>query len=98
MTRTQTQETIVASGNAIELSNAGPAIASSKHGPAELPEVPSGEPPKGTTVVIITCVTCATLISSLLAGLVTIALPTIARDLKMSPGLLLWFVEFQLPV
>lgn len=45
---------------------------------------------KGTTAVIIATITGVTLISALLAGIVTIALPVIAKDLKMSEELMLW--------
>ncbi|KAF2101784.1 integral membrane protein [Rhizodiscina lignyota] len=45
---------------------------------------------KGKTLVVIVSVTCITAISSLLSGLVTVALPTIARDLGLSESLLLW--------
>ncbi|EON65456.1 hypothetical protein W97_04694 [Coniosporium apollinis CBS 100218] len=45
---------------------------------------------KGTTAVVITSVTCITGISSLLAGLVTVGLPTIAKDLNIPPALELW--------
>lgn len=47
---------------------------------------------KGTTAVVITSVTCITGISSLLAGLVTVGLPTIAKDLDLAPSLELWCV------
>lgn len=42
------------------------------------------------TAIIITCVTCVTAISSLLNGLVAIAIPTMARDLGLASGLILW--------
>lgn len=48
---------------------------------------------KGTTAIIITTITGVTMISSLLNGLVTIALPAMARDLKISEALLLWSVR-----
>jgi len=49
---------------------------------------------KGTTIIIFTSITAVTGISSLLSGLVTVALPTIARDLDLPPSLLLWQVTF----
>src|SRR3954465_15440099 len=52
---------------------------------------------KGKTAVVIASVTCITGISSLLAGLVTIALPTIARDLELADNLLLWYAIFRRP-
>lgn len=45
---------------------------------------------KGATTVIISTITGITFISSLLSGLITISLPTIARDLAISEALLLW--------
>lgn len=45
---------------------------------------------KGTTAVIITTIAGVTIISSLLSGIVTIALPVMARDLKISEALLFW--------
>lgn len=45
---------------------------------------------KGTTAIIITTITGVNLISSLLAGIVTISLPVMARDLKISNSLMLW--------
>lgn len=57
----------------------------------------SDEPPpqprplhKGSTAVIFATVTGITGISSLLAGLVTVALPRMAEDLELSDSLLLW--------
>ena len=46
---------------------------------------------KGTTAVVIMSVTCITGISSLLAGLVVVGLPTIAKDLALDANLLLWY-------
>ena len=46
---------------------------------------------RGTTAVVITSVTCITGISSLLAGLVVVGLPTIAKDLALDANLLLWY-------
>ena len=45
---------------------------------------------KGKTLVVIASVTFITGISSLLSGVVTVALPTIARDLGLSDNLILW--------
>ncbi|KAF2272125.1 MFS general substrate transporter [Westerdykella ornata] len=53
---------------------------------AEVQDAPS----KGTTAIVLTVIVCTTGISSLLAGLVTIALPTMARDLGLDASLLLW--------
>lgn len=46
--------------------------------------------PKVTTAVIFATVTGVTCISSLLAGLVTVALPRMAKDLDLPESLLLW--------
>ncbi|KAF2835726.1 integral membrane protein [Patellaria atrata CBS 101060] len=45
---------------------------------------------KKDTASVITSVTCVTLISSMLAGLVTVALPPIAEDIELADNLLLW--------
>lgn len=45
---------------------------------------------KGPTAVIFTSVTAVTGVSSLLAGLVTVALPRIVHDLEIPQSLLLW--------
>lgn len=45
---------------------------------------------KGATAVIITTIAGVTVISSLLSGIVTIALPVMARDLEISEALLFW--------
>ncbi|KAF2478124.1 MFS general substrate transporter [Lindgomyces ingoldianus] len=50
-------------------------------------------PGKGTTTIVLLCVVCITGISSLLAGLVTVGLPTMAHDLRLEPNLLLWPVS-----
>lgn len=52
---------------------------------------PQEVPGKGTTAIVLTTVVCITGISSLLAGLVTIALPTMARELGLGTDLLLWY-------
>lgn len=59
---------------------------------AELQEVVG----KGTTAIVLTTIVCVTGISSMLAGLVTIALPTMARELHLEAHLLLWYV-YSLP-
>ncbi|KAF2802029.1 uncharacterized protein BDZ99DRAFT_429276 [Mytilinidion resinicola] len=48
---------------------------------------------KGTTAVVIASVTCVTAVSTLLAGLVTVGLPTMAKDVNLDPSLLLWPVS-----
>lgn len=45
---------------------------------------------KGTTVIIIATVAGVTVISSMLAGIVTIALPVMAKDLEIPEALLFW--------
>lgn len=45
---------------------------------------------KGTTAFIITTIAGVTMISSLLSGIVTIALPVMAKDLEISQALLFW--------
>ncbi|KAH0541696.1 hypothetical protein FGG08_003859 [Glutinoglossum americanum] len=44
----------------------------------------------GNGIIIITCISCATLISCFLGGLVTVATPQIAMDLDLDPGVALW--------
>ncbi|TDZ30613.1 putative MFS-type transporter [Colletotrichum spinosum] len=45
---------------------------------------------KGKTVVVISSVTCITAISSLLAGVVTVCIPAMTRDVNLEGSLLLW--------
>ncbi|KZL75275.1 integral membrane protein [Colletotrichum tofieldiae] len=45
---------------------------------------------KGKTLVVISSVTCITGVSSLLAGLVTVCIPAMARDVNLEKSLLLW--------
>jgi hypothetical protein len=48
------------------------------------------ETSKGKTFIVISSTTVITGISSLLAGVVTVSLPTIAKDLGLGESLLLW--------
>jgi len=45
---------------------------------------------KWRTTAIIGTVACATLLNSLIAGLLVVGLPTMARDLNLEANLLLW--------
>jgi hypothetical protein len=47
-------------------------------------------PTKATTTIVLVTVVCVTMVSSLLAGLVVVGLPTMAEDLDIPPNLLLW--------
>ncbi|KAI9152371.1 MFS-type transporter 1 [Paramyrothecium foliicola] len=47
-------------------------------------------PSRSRTSAIISCITCITGISNLLAGLLTVCIPVIAADLGIAPGLKLW--------
>ncbi|KAM5342138.1 hypothetical protein ACJ41O_015169 [Fusarium nematophilum] len=51
---------------------------------------PFQAPSRSRTVAIISCITCITGISNLLAGLLTVCIPVIATDLGIAPGLELW--------
>jgi hypothetical protein len=51
---------------------------------------PIQEPTKATTAIVLVTVVCVTMISTLLAGLVTVGLPTMAAELDIPPSLLLW--------
>jgi len=53
---------------------------------AEQTEVPSN----GTTLIVLFTIVSVTAISTMLAGVVTIVLPTMARDLDLDDNLLLW--------
>lgn len=50
----------------------------------------NGDLSKGKTMVVISSVTCITGISSLLAGIVTVCIPAMARDVRLDGNLLLW--------
>lgn len=53
---------------------------------AELLEGPN----KKTTAVVLLTVVCVTMISSMLNGVVAVALPSIAKELDLGPDVLLW--------
>jgi len=58
---------------------------------ANLADVEHLEPlKKRTTAVILVTIVCVTMISSMLSGVTTIALPTMARDLELASSVLLW--------
>jgi Na+/glutamate symporter len=48
------------------------------------------EPDKKTTAIVLLTVVCVTMISSMLGGVVAVALPSIARELQLGPDVLLW--------
>ncbi len=48
------------------------------------------KPDKKTTAIVMLTVVCVTMISAILSGVVAVALPSIARELKMGPDILLW--------
>jgi hypothetical protein len=50
------------------------------------------DPNNATTAIVLVTVVCVTTSSSLLAGLVTVGLPTMAHELGLSPSVLLWYV------
>lgn len=52
-----------------------------------------GEPDKKTTAIVLLTVVCVTMISSMLSGVVAVALPSIAKDLDLGPDILLWYDE-----
>lgn len=53
---------------------------------------PHDAPGRTTTAIVLATVVGVTMISSLLAGLVTIVLPTMAHELELDASLLLWYV------
>lgn len=48
------------------------------------------QPDSKTTAIVMLTVVCVTMISSMLSGVVAVALPSIAKDLKLGPDVLLW--------
>lgn len=60
-------------------------------------EVQRSEPDRVTTILILVTVTGVTIISSLLAGIMIVGLPEMAKDLYLylSDSLLLWYVAFK---
>lgn len=58
------------------------------------PEAPALESTENVSraraAVVISNVTCITMLSSMLTGVLTVAIPTIAKDVNLSHGLLLW--------
>ena len=82
MTQTQT---------AIELTTNPPTEETERSQPqSDVVNLPNTALRKGPTAVIFTSVTAVTGISSLLAGLVTVALPRMVHDLEIPTSLLLW--------
>jgi hypothetical protein len=49
-------------------------------------------PGKGTTAIVLVTVVCVTMVSSLLSGVMTVTLPTVARELELAPSVLLWYL------
>lgn len=49
------------------------------------------EPDKKTTSIVLLTVVCVTMISSMLSGVVAVALPSIAKELHLGPDVLLWY-------
>jgi hypothetical protein len=47
-------------------------------------------PGKKTTAIVLVTVVCVTMISSMLSGVTAVVLPTMARDLQLTPSVLLW--------
>ena len=47
-------------------------------------------PDKKTTAVVLLTVVCVTMISSMLSGVVAVALPSIPKELDLGPDVLLW--------
>lgn len=55
-----------------------------------VPAAPTEVPSKGTTLIVLFTIVSVTAISTMLAGVVTIVLPTMAHDLYLDANLLLW--------
>lgn len=55
-------------------------------------EAQTSEPDRVTTVITLATVTGVTIISSLLAGVVIVSLPEMAKDLHLSDSSLQWYV------
>jgi len=49
------------------------------------------QPDSKTTAIVMLTVVCVTMISSMLSGVVAVALPSIAKDLELGPDVLLWY-------
>ncbi|CAN9444617.1 unnamed protein product [Alternaria alternata] len=71
-----------------------PSIADDLRPIRESPETFAAEqrdgPGKGTTAIVLVTVVCVTLVSSMLSGVMTVTLPTVARELELAPNVLLW--------
>jgi hypothetical protein len=52
-------------------------------------------PGKGTTAIVLVTVVCVTLVSSMLSGVMTVTLPTVARELELAPSVLLWYISLR---
>ncbi|KAH6839850.1 major facilitator superfamily domain-containing protein [Alternaria alternata] len=66
-----------------------PSIADDLRPIRESPETFAAEqrdgPGKGTTAIVLVTVVCVTLVSSMLSGVMTVTLPTVARELELAP-------------
>lgn len=73
-----------------------PSIADDLRPIRESPETFAAEqrdgPGKGTTAIVLVTVVCVTLVSSMLSGVMTVTLPTVARELELAPNVLLWYL------
>jgi hypothetical protein len=49
-------------------------------------------PGKGTTAIVLVTIVCVTLVNSMLSGVMTVTLPTVARELNLASSVLLWYV------
>lgn len=60
--------------------------------PPESSTLPPGEMSKARATVLIAIVASMTAMNSMLSGMLTVALPTIAKDLAVKENLLLWYL------
>ena len=76
-----------------------PSIADDLRPIHESPETFAAEqrdgPGKGTTAIVLVTVVCVTLVSSMLSGVMTVTLPTVARELELAPSVLLWYLRLR---
>jgi len=56
----------------------------------DVPVLRSDEPSKFTTVVVIALVTMVNVLGSMMAGIVTVAIPVMAVEVDLAPNIILW--------
>ncbi|KAL8783883.1 MAG: hypothetical protein Q9213_004301 [Squamulea squamosa] len=79
----------------IPLASLAPSLSHPNPNPLPTLSTSSSKTAKARTVIIISCVAVVTGLTSFLSGVLVVATPAIARDLRLSVGMVLWPVTIQ---